>query len=386
MAGVLPVDGQHGHGTVEVLHDSDLPAARPQPHGADSIETVDLLDASRALSAETSLDRLRDRVGEVFGALTGATAVRLVLRDEETGQWSLGGGPGAAGPIGEGTAGEPVPVSVIRCAERAGEPLLVDDAAHDDRFAGDPYLTGMATCALMVVPILAQGTPLAMLLLENRHTRGAFTADRLDAVRLLAGQLAVSVANALRYASLERQVADRTEALAQANERLEQLAVADALTGLPNRRRLGEFLEAEWRRALRPRYPIAVAMIDIDEFTSYNDHYGRPAGDRCLQRVAGALADILRNTDYVTRYGGAEFCLAMPETDLPGAVIAAERVRVAVEQLGEPHAASARGIVTVSVGVAAVRPTPADQVENLISQAGEQLDEAKRAGRNRTVG
>ena len=186
------------------------------------------------------------------------------------------------------------------------EPLLVEDAAHDDRFLRDPYLTGLACCSLMVVPILAQGVPRAMLLLENRLTRGAFTTDRLDAVHLIAGQLAVSFDNALLYASLERKVTEGTEALAQANERLEQLAVTDALTGLPNRRRLGEILDVEWRRALRPKTALAVAMIDIDQFKLYNDHYGHPAGDRCLQQVATALAGNLRTTDYVTRYGGEE--------------------------------------------------------------------------------
>ena len=239
--------------------------------------------------------------------------------------------------------------------------------------------------SLMVVPILAKGQPRAMLLLENRLTRGAFTADRLDAVHLIAGQLAVSVDNALLYASLERKVAERTEALSHANERLEQLAITDALTGLPNRRRLGEILEAEWRRALRPKRPLALAMIDIDQFKLYNDHYGHPAGDRCLRQVATALATNVRDTDYVARYGGEEFCLVMPDTDVASAVVAAERVRVAVQELAEPHAASASGTVTISVGVASMAPTPHDPVEDLVRQADEHLYEAKRAGRNRTV-
>jgi diguanylate cyclase (GGDEF)-like protein len=278
------------------------------------------------------------------------------------------------------------PISVIRYAERTREPLLVEDAVHDARFMRDPYLTGSACCSLLVVPILSHGRTRAMLLLENRLSRGAFTTDRLDAVHLVAGQLAVSLDNALLYASLERKVAERTEELARANERLEQLAVTDPLTGLPNRRRLGEILDAEWRRALRPKTPLAVAMIDIDQFKLYNDHYGHQAGDRCLRLVATTLAGNLRNTDHVTRYGGEEFCLVMPDTDIAGAVIAAERVRVAVEELAEPHAVATHGIVTISLGVASVVPTRDEPVEDLLHHADEHLYEAKRAGRNRTAG
>jgi diguanylate cyclase (GGDEF)-like protein len=126
-------------------------------------------------------------------------------------------------------------------------------------------------------------------------------------------------------------------------------------------------------------------MIDIDQFKLYNDYYGHPAGDRCLHQVATALADNVRDTDHIARYGGEEFCLVMPDTDLAGAIIAAERVRVAVEELAEPHAASAHGTVTISIGVACVMSTPHDTVEDLIRHADEHLYEAKRAGRNRTA-
>jgi diguanylate cyclase (GGDEF)-like protein len=375
-------------------------ADRPEPQRTQTVETrrsssisseaIDLLGvlkASQALSSETNLDRLRARVSDVLGAMTGATAVQLLLRDKTHHWYPAGatGEPGAIGTVEDTAARPPVPISVIRYTERTREPLLVEDAVHDDRFRRDPYLTGLACCSLMMVPILAQGVPRGMLLLENRLTRGAFTTDRLDAVRLVAGQLAVSLDNALLYASLERKVAERTEELAQANDRLEQLAVTDSLTGLPNRRRLGEILDAEWHRALRPKTPLGVAMIDIDQFKLYNDHYGHPAGDRCLQLVATTLADKIRNTDYVARYGGEEFCLVMPETDVAGTVIVAERVRIAVEELAEPHAASANGIVTISIGVASVIPTSHDQVEDLIRYADEHLYEAKRAGRNRTA-
>ena len=378
-----------------------MPTERPESQRAYTIETrrsttmssedIDLLGvlkASQALSSETNLEGIQARVSDVLGAMTGATAVQLLLRDDDAHRWYLAdptGEPGTTITAELAAAQALIPISVIRYAERTREPLLVDDAAHDDRFTRDPYLAGVACCAMMVVPILAQGVPRAMLLLENRHTHGAFTIDRLDAVHLIAGQLAVSVDNALLYASLERRVAERTKALDRANERLEQLATTDALTGLPNRRRLDDILDAEWKRAQRHKASLAVAMIDIDQFKLYNDHYGHPAGDRCLHQVATAISGNLRNTDHVARYGGEEFCLVMPDTDISSAVMAAERIRVAVAELAEQHAVSTHGIVTISIGVASAIPDPHHTTQDLIRHADERLYQAKRAGRNRTA-
>ncbi|BEL04721.1 AAA family ATPase [Actinoplanes sichuanensis] len=202
-----------------------IDGAHPEPAGSpatgrgnsdlstDAIDLLAVLNASQALSSETNLDRIRARVSGVLSAMTGATAVQVLLRDDQDGGWRLPGPPGEPGAtvaVEEGAARGLVPMSVVRYAERTREPLLVDDAVHDDRFARDPYLTGLTCCSLLVLPIFAQGVPRAILLLENRLARGAFTTDRLDAVRLIAGQLAVSIDNALLYASLEAKVAERT--------------------------------------------------------------------------------------------------------------------------------------------------------------------------------
>ncbi len=205
--------GHHG----DIRHDT---SRSDSGMSTDTIDLLAVLNASQALSSETNLDRIRAKVSGVLSAMTGATDVQILLRDDDAGSWCLHG-PGTTVAVDEGATRSLVPMSVVRYAERTREPLLVEDAAHDDRFARDPYLTGLPCCSLMAVPIFAQGLPRAMLLLENRLARGAFTADRLDAVRLISGQLAVCVDNALLYASLESKVAERTATSAALVEELE---------------------------------------------------------------------------------------------------------------------------------------------------------------------
>jgi diguanylate cyclase (GGDEF)-like protein len=198
---------------------------------------------------------------------------------------------------------------------------------------------------------------------------------------LVARQLATSLDNAFVYTSLERKVAERTQQLAQANERLEQLSVTDPLTGLANRRRLEEALREEWERVRRTPAAVSVAIIDIDHFKQYNDRHGHLAGDRCLQHVAAQINRNVRATDLVARYGGEEFVIMMPQTDPASAGEAAERVRTAIAELAEPLTPDQ--VVTASIGVATLHDPAQQGTEQLLEQADAALYRAKRTGRNR---
>ena len=349
-----------------------------------TIDLLGILSASQAISSETSVDGLRTRVVGVLSAMTGASGVHLLLRSDDRG-WLLSTPSADGGTVSLDEAGRRnlVPLSVIRYAERTRQPLAVCDATRDDRFARDPYFVGLDSCALLAAPILIRGALHGLVLMENRLIRSAFSVDRLDGVMLIAGQLAVSLDNALVYASLERKVGERTRQLALANRRLEELSTTDALTGLANRRRLEEVLAAEWLRARRSGDSLGLAILDIDHFKIYNDHYGHGAGDRCLQRVADGLRRNVRDQDLPARYGGEEFAIVMPNTDVDAALQVAERLRLAVATLAEPHPLTPDGIVTISVGVAATKPTSDGLIENLLEQADVELYRAKRGGRNR---
>ena len=187
----------------------------PQRRAAVTAGTVDLLgilSASQALSSETSIDRLHARVVQVLSAMTGATGVHLLMWDEDRQDWLLPAPSGGSVPAsGTGQDGA-VPMSVLRYVQRTREPLVVADAAGDDRFARDPYFASADCCSLLAVPILSRGALRAVLLLENRLIRAAFTTGRLDAVNLIAGQLTVSLDNAQLYAEY-RQIAGEQAAL-----------------------------------------------------------------------------------------------------------------------------------------------------------------------------
>jgi signal transduction histidine kinase len=205
----------------------DPPTDLAQQRGRVTTGTLDLLGilaASQALSSETSIDSLRTRVVEILSAMAGATAVHLLLWNPERHDWLLPTPGGNGDTVAVNGAGHrpAAPMSVLRYVQRIGEPLVVADATRDDRFARDPYLTDLTCCSLLAMPVLSRGVLRAVLLLENRLIRAAFTTDRLDAVTLIAGQLAVSLDNAQLYTELSTSRARIVTTADQTRRRIER--------------------------------------------------------------------------------------------------------------------------------------------------------------------
>ncbi|HET9518537.1 MAG TPA: AAA family ATPase [Actinoplanes sp.] len=187
-----------GHG---VEPPADQPAVSSTPVTRGTIDLLGILSASQAISSETTLERLHARVGEVLAGMTGATHVRLLVRSEDERHWITPTQDDSVTALARGHE-HTVPMTVLRYLNRTGEPLVVADTTADDRFARDPYFADTGCCSLLAVPIHSRGALRAVLLLENRLLRAAFTAERLDAVALIAGQLAVSLDNAGLYEEL----------------------------------------------------------------------------------------------------------------------------------------------------------------------------------------
>jgi diguanylate cyclase (GGDEF)-like protein len=172
----------------------------------------------------------------------------------------------------------------------------------------------------------------------------------------------------------------------RAESELAMLARIDGLTGLNNRRTLGEILDQEWRRAKRTRSVFSLLFVDIDRFKAYNDTYGHQAGDDALAAVAKCIGDnIRRPTDSAARYGGEEFVVVLPDTAPEGAASLAEKIRTAISDLAIEHAGSEYGRVTASIGAAAWTPEREGDVTAVIRAADEALYNAKAMGRNKVA-
>ncbi|MDD2033279.1 diguanylate cyclase [Pseudomonas sp. Fig-3] len=166
---------------------------------------------------------------------------------------------------------------------------------------------------------------------------------------------------------------------------LQRLMNSDGLTGLSNRRHFDEYLELEWRRALRDQSQLSLLMIDVDYFKSFNDNFGHLEGDEALRKVATAIRDACsRPSDLPARYGGEEFALVLPSTSAGGARLMAEKLRQSVVALNIPHITPHEGAnLTVSVGVSTFTPQQGGDCRQLISAADKGLYTAKHNGRNR---
>ncbi len=169
------------------------------------------------------------------------------------------------------------------------------------------------------------------------------------------------------------------------NAELQRLSSVDGLTGIANRRNFDERLDQEWKRAMREDLRLSLILIDVDFFKPFNDNYGHQLGDDCLRSVASALAGALhRPGDFVARYGGEEFVAVLPGTDLKGAMVTAEALRMAIEAKKVRHDFSkAARNVTISLGIASVIPRQGMLPSALIVAADTALYEAKEGGRNR---
>jgi diguanylate cyclase (GGDEF)-like protein len=215
-----------------------------------------------------------------------------------------------------------------------------------------------------------------IIILVGRPWESVFNVWRAQAVRIsiIVGLLGLVATIVTLFLAREIQRRVRAEAA------LEKLASTDGLTGLRNRRKFDELIEAEWRRGARSDEPLTLLMIDVDHFKSYNDRFGHQAGDTTLRAVAACIAASARRPgDCAARYGGEEFALLLPGVGMMEALQTAEAIRERVMQSQSP---SAR--FTVSIGVATVIPDGLDSPSSLLELADRALYDAKRGGRNQS--
>ena len=214
------------------------------------------------------------------------------------------------------------------------------------------------------------------LVAEIHQSDRAWQQWEIEFLQQLANQVAIAIHQSELYRQLER-----------ANRELQELATTDDLTGVANRRQFEQVLNQEWQRLLREQQPLSLIMCDIDCFKAYNDTYGHPAGDKCIQQVSQVLQQATqRSADLVTRYGGEEFAVILPNTDASGALQVAQRIRNYLAALGILHQSSpVSQSITLSIGVATKIPNPKEAPISLVQSADNALYQAKAEGRDRLV-
>lgn len=193
--------------------------------------------------------------------------------------------------------------------------------------------------------------------------------------------------NQLQRDEAYRALRESQRKLLEINAELQRLTNVDGLTGLSNRRFFDEYMDMEWRRAIREQAWFCVLMIDVDDFKKYNDTYGHLAGDDVLRQVGAAIGHVLRRpADLGVRFGGEEFTIVLPSTTPEGAQVVGDELRRRIAELAIEHRASSTGQrITVSLGGAGLIPGRGAEYLKLIEAADQALYEAKRAGKDRLV-
>ena len=341
-------------------------ASRGQPAGGASRTTARrlaiLTDVVKTANSILEPRKVIELVVERIRQLIPSEAWSLMMVDEEKQELVFEAALGARArdvaafrlKIGEGVAGW-----VAQC----GKPAIVNDAQRDPRFS--PRVdtrTQFETRSILCAPLVSRGRTIGVLEIINKRG-GPFNRADLQLVLTLVEPCAIAIENAILF------------------QRTEQLTITDDLTRLFNSRYLNLYLGREIKRCKRHGIPLSVIFLDLDGFKGINDQYGHLAGSGTLTEVGKILAEGVRESDILARYGGDEFVVVLPETPASGALVIAERLRRAIEEhrFLEPQGIAAR--ISASFGISTY-PDHALSPEGLIQKADQAMYRVKEREKN----
>jgi diguanylate cyclase (GGDEF)-like protein len=353
-----------------------------------------LLDISRKMAENRFLDPLLEYAIKVALELFEAESGYLVLlRADNTLDFRVCQGR-CEDP--EGEPDKQISHTIFEDVIQKGKSLVLANASMDPNFQSAESVNSLQLRSVMCVPLIARGNTLGAIYIENRSEENLFTDENLKPLEYFAAQAAISIENAILNDELEARVAIRTAELNRINEllraeieerkrieqQLHQLATTDPLTGALNRRHFFELVEQEFDRSQRYGRQISIILVDLDHFKEINDSHGHIAGDQLLQAVANRFTQSLRQMDIFGRYGGDEFVVLLPETNIEQAKLAAERLH---KNVTSKAVETSRGSIPleISIGVASLVNT--DDMEKLLIKTDQALYKAKAEGRNRVV-
>jgi diguanylate cyclase (GGDEF)-like protein len=358
---------------VELADRAALAIENARLYDAQMRRAQELDSLQRATSVLLSTLDLELLLGQILDAAMSAIPAAekgvLYLIAQETGQLQVRAVQGYSDPrikktVLQQLAGYPA------IAVREQKPLLIDDAHREiiPNNQNKPYSGFEAVRSLIVVPMLVNTSVIGVLSLNSTQPAAFVHSD----LRLLIS-FATTTTTAIKNARLHSEV--------------QKLAITDTLTGFHNRRGLAQFGQREVDRARRFSRPLSLIMIDLDHFKQINDEFGHTAGDQVLSTIAGRIRNTVRELDILGRYGGDEFVVILPETDLFTASAVAERIRQhLLEPMVLPAVQPSRDslVVTASIGVTRASPDVVELLD-LIDRADKAAYAAKSAGRDRVV-
>jgi len=246
---------------------------------------------------------------------------------------------------------------------QTGKPAIVNDAARDSRFTRKfDSKTQFETRSILCAPLISRGRTIGVVEIINR-VGGRFTQTDLDILLTLVEPCAIAIENAMLF------------------QRTEQLTITDDLTKLFNSRYMNLYIGREIKRCKRHGIPLSVIFLDLDGFKGINDQYGHLAGSGTLAEVGSILAEVVRESDILARYGGDEFVVVLPETPPGGALVIAERLRRAIEEHSFLSSQGLSARISASFGIASY-PDHALTPEGLIQKADQAMYRVKERDKN----
>jgi len=311
-----------------------------------------ILQIGQTMNAILNSDALTNFLVTKVSEVAGAEKVSLVLVDKSNGKLYIKSARGLRPEVIENTQIK-IGEGIVGWVVAKETPLLVTDIEKDARTLQENR-PGYKTKSFLSLPLKVKDRVIGVFNLADKVSGEVFTEDDLKFLSVIINQAAIQLEKVELY------------------EEASHLAITDPVTGIFNHRYFQEHLTEEISRAERYLHPLSLLMVDIDSFKSYNDKYGHQTGDFILREIAQAMKINLRKVDVISRYGGEEFTIILPETKAEQAYIVAEKIRKKVETIG----------LTISIGVAEYQKTM--DKDKLIKEADEALYQAKREGKNKS--